>query len=528
MTVADTIPALLASMLFILTALSGCILSSNETTTDFDTIIIGLHGDIQGFYPQSNSFDVDTVGFNFNIYEALVFRQADFTIAPRLAKSWTNPDNLTWRFKLHDNVLFHNNNPLTTEDVKYSLDFIINNPESMYQELVKPIRNITIIDEYTLEIVTKKPTPLLLNIIVELPIINKEYLEGPDHLWPIGTGPYELIDFTPTQNYTLKRFSNYWGNLPDVQTVILEINENTTETTKELLNSDLQITTIGHKNISLIEQTKGLHSITITTPSVTYLSFNFDQFSANNESRINPLSDQRVREAIAHCINIESLLCNVTNNSVDAANQLVSPHIYGYNPDIQPNSYNKKLAHELLEEAGYTDGFNLTLDIPCYWNTNDMPLGDEIAHQLSPLINVTVNSMEGPQYFLKIFERKSDFYIMSWLATTGDGEEVFSYMLHSVDDKNGKGSYNLGYYSNPEIDSIAENISYIMDSKMRLETIQQGFQIAMDDVYCIPLYHTKVNYGISDGLSWNPRPDLSLLFEEININYKSVEEKSLF
>lgn len=508
--------------------LSGCILSSNQTINTYQTIIVGVHGDIQGFYPQANSFDVDTVGFNFNIYEALVFRQADFTIAPRLAKSWTNPDNLTWRFKLQDNVLFHNNDPLTVEDVKYSLDFIINNNQSMYQELVKPIRNITIIDNKTIEIRTKKPTPLLLSTLVELPIINKDYVEGSDNLWPIGTGPYQLANYTPKTNYTLKRFEQYWGNLPDVQTVVLCIMHNTSDTYSALLSQEIQITTISLKNITEVEKTKGVHTLTITTPSVTYLSFNFAEKSVSNQSRNNPLKYQKVREALTHCINISSFLYNVTNNSLDAANQLVSPHIYGYNPNIKAPEYDVDLAKSLLSEAGYPHGFNLTLDIPEYWNTENMPIGDEIAHQLKSIINVTVNSMPGPDYYSKILQRESDFYLMSWLATTGDAEEVYSYILHSVDDKQGKGSYNLGYYYNPTIDSIADNISYIMNSRRRLETMQSGFEIAMDDVYCIPLYHTKVHYGIVDGLSLEPRPDLSLLFEEIHINYKVAESQTLF
>ena len=146
----------------------------------------------------------------------------------------------------------------------------------------------------------------------------------------------------------------------------------------------------------------------------------------------------------------------------------------------------------MLNEAGYQNGFNITLDCPIDWY-DDLLICEEIQKQLSPIINVTLNPLKVEEYFNKILNRNSSFFIIGWIPATGDGGEIFDYILHSVDEQKGMGTYNLGYYSNKNIDNISDKIMVSMDPEIRLNYMQQGFQIAMDDIACIPLFISLIN-----------------------------------
>ena len=105
--------------------------------------------------------------------------------------------------------------------------------------------------------------------------------------------------------------------------------------------------------------------------------------------------------------------------------------------------------------------------------------------------------------------------MIGWLAATGDGGEIFDYIIRTVDKEAGIGTYNLGYYSNPEVDSIGENVSHILDPEERLELMQEGFRIAMEDVAWVPLYVPKCTYGIANYVAWNPKPNMVLAVEDM-------------
>ncbi|MEE8565759.1 MAG: ABC transporter substrate-binding protein [Candidatus Thermoplasmatota archaeon] len=502
--------------------ITGCLNQINDKNenNNIKTINVGLTDKIFGFYPYINNYDISTMEINFNIYDGLVDFDENFRIIPRLAKSWNNPDQNTWRFYLREEVKFHNNDILTAEDVKYSIEFIKKNSSNVLKDLISSVADVIVIDNNTIDIKTDGPNPILLNKLVDIPIISKQYLESLDNLWPIGTSAYKLVKYSEDKTIILEKFENYWGDKVEIEKALFYIIENDEVRKNKLISGEINIAeNILPIYLDEIINNKKTSVKTISSTTVVYLSFDFRETNSTDfKEGINPISDIRVRKAIYHAIDTKSIIKNVKKGFAEPASQFLSPLIFGYNPNIEILEYNQNESIRLLKEAGYEKGFNLTLDCAIDWY-DDLIICEEITRQLAPLINVTLNPLSVEQYYDKILNRKSAFYIIGWIPATGDGGEIFDYILRSVDEQKGFGTYNLGYYSNQSIDNISDKIMISMDPEIRLDYMQRGFKIAMDDIACIPLFINVLNYGLTDDIEWTPRSDMDIRLE--NIKFKS-------
>jgi len=518
---------LIVILVFIIILLSttGC-LTQNENNnsnnnSSKDEIVIGITDPYYGFYPWCTSYDVASISINHNIFSSLVGFDDLFRIKAELAESWNNPNNLTWRFRIRKNVKFHNGYDLTAEDVKYSIDLIKNNESNVLRDLLISVNETRIIDDYTIDIITFKPIPILLNKLTDIFIVSKQYQEETTKIWPIGTGAYKVVEIKKGYHLVLERFDDYWKGKPDVKKATFRFFENPDVRKNAFINGELDIVehleALDYNNISAIP---GLNLHLITNPTVTFISFDFREkcYLDGVEEDVNPLSDIRVRKAIYHAINIDEIIKRVFNNSLFAepASQFVTPLIFGYNPNITRLSFDLNKSKELLNQSGYSDGFDLVLD--CVEEScTSTKICEVLDEQLSKIINFSLNPLPLGEYYDKICARNTSCYILGWLAATGDGGEIYDYMIRSVDTKAGIGTFNLGYYSNPEIDRIGEEITYLMDYEERLKLIQKGFEIAMDDITWIPLLSSKLIYGVVDGVGWEPSNNMLILIEEIKL-----------
>jgi len=498
---------------------SGCINQANEENQEkTELLIIGIVEDPWGFFPWIDSYDTNTIGINFNIFDPLVEFDNSFKLFPKLAKSWNNPDNCTWRFFLREDVKFHNGYNFTANDVKYSIDLIKDNQSSVLRDLITEIKEVHVVNNYTVDIETYQTFPVLLNKLVNIPMLSQKYQEETTEKWPIGTGAYKLAEYVPKDHITLVRFDEYSLGHPVIKKVILKVIQNTEERKNALINRDIDIMDhIPPTNVDEVLQSPGLTIKKVSNPTVWYLGFDFRE---NNSSAFpetkNPLSDVRIRKAMYHAIDVNLLIKKFFISSAEPASQFLSPLIFGYNPSIKRLPYDLNLSRQLLKDAGYENGFNLTLDCP-----EEFPLqieiSEEIATQLSQVLSVTVNLLPSEEFYEKLYAKNCSIYFSGWIPATGDGGEIFDYLLRSEDHPLGIGSYNFGYYSNQTVDQITQEITHTMNQKTRLDLMQKGFKVAMDDVACIPLYISVCNIGIADYIVWKPRSDLMILVGEITV-----------
>ena len=296
-------------------------------------------------------------------------------------------------------------------------------------------------------------------------------------------------------NYTiLERFDNYWKKTPAVKTVIFKVIENDEKRKNALISKEIDIAEnilpLFYDNLS---KTPGIKTYIVTNPTVFYLGFDFrENNSIGYKNQSNPLSNVKVRKALYYAINISEIIERVYNTTFfcEPASQFLTPAIFGYNPNISRLSYDLDKAKQLLNESGYSDGFDLVMDTVLE-SYEYLGICDVIEEQLSKIVNISLNRLPVQEYFNKILMRNTSFYFTGWIPATGDGGEIYDYLIRTINITAGIGTYNTGYYSNSDVDRIGEEISYTMDPVKRLYLMQQGFEIAMDDVACIPLFSPK-------------------------------------
>jgi peptide/nickel transport system substrate-binding protein len=508
-----------AAIVFVLLCVgcSGCVNQADHSNQEKQELLtIGILDGPHGFFPWIDSYDTETLGINFNLFSSLVWFDNSFRLVPRLAKSWNNPDNCTWRFFLRQDVTFHNGDQFIANDVKYTLDLIKDNTSNVLRDLITDIKEVRVVNFYTVDIETYQPCPVLLNKLAGIPIASERYQAVTKSQWPIGTGAYQLQEYVPNDHITMVRFDDYVLGDAQIQKVIFKINHSTDALRDAFLAKDLDILEhVAVRDVQTIANTPGVILKRISNPTVWYLGFDFRENSSGFPGQKNPLTDVRVRQAMYHAINIDSIL-DLLPGSSEPASQFLSPLIFGYNPEIKRLSYDLNLSRQLLQEAGYENGFNLTLDCPDSGPTMKM-ICNETAQQLSQILTMKVNFLPMDAYYQKLYMGNCSMYLLGWIPATGDGGEIFDYLLRSKENPLGRGSYNFGSYSNQTVDQIGQEVAHTLNQKTRKLLMQEGFKVAMDDVACIPMYSSVCNTGIDDSIAWNPRSDLMTIVEEITV-----------
>ena len=498
--------------------LSGCMDRNGEDKREIENEInIGSIYDISGFYPWMIR-DTSSCSLNQNFFNPLIELDPKTRgIISALAENWINPDNVTWNFFLRKDVKFHNGYDFTAHDVNFTINFLRNN-FSYYNQTLSSLSEIRILDNYTLEMKTSDPNPLLLYDLLGVNILSREYINeiiDTNETWPIGTGPYKLVEYESGKHIILERFDEYFRGVPDIKRVNVILMENYEDLKIGLIEGLLDIALIPTNYVDEIEKTEGLTVKSVQTVGITYLGFDFrvnDSYGFKGVK--NPLSDLNVRKAMYHAIDIERLLENISNTSaLVPASQFVTQFIHGFNPDIERLPYDLESATQLMIDAGYSDGFTVELD--CLDSNTSINICNEIANQLSDLnINVEINSLPDYEFYSKLYLKNTSFYLTGFSPLSAEG--TIELLLHTSDMQENIGIWNYGNYSNLEVDRLYEIISKTFDSNIRKESIQEAFSIAIEDVAWIPLYSGRAFYGVRDNINWNPRPALYLIFEDIS------------
>jgi len=500
--------------------LSGC-LDQNGDDKNINDISLKIGLGIDNYinqYFMMGRFTDQILSINSNIYNSLVEFDEKFEIIPSLATNWYNPDNLTWRFNLREDVKFHNGYDFSAEDVKFTIEKIKENKvNSVYLHFVI-IEDINIIDNHTIDIITNKPDPILLNYLTYVFIVSKKYYEETNNIPQIGTGPYKFVYYNENESLKLERFDRYWGKRSSYNNVTFNFYATSIDQLDALFAGDLDfIYFIEPEQVENASNKEDFKIVMFSFPVFYYLGFDFRENDSCCFEGKNPVSDIRVRKAIYHSIDIEEIISNNLMGSGKPLSQYVNSFVIGFNPTINRYTYDLNIARNYMKESGYEHGFEIDLD--CFDIGYRKNVSLMISNQLSEInISVNVNVLTRYDYVQKVFvNRNSSLYFYGWKIDTGDSGEIFNSVLHSIDEKNGFGDSNFGYYSNHEIDIISENISYEMNKKKRIDLLQEGFEISMNDVSIIPLYNVEYAYVMKDQLSFTPRADSILKIDDIII-----------
>ncbi|MBI5581199.1 MAG: ABC transporter substrate-binding protein [Deltaproteobacteria bacterium] len=460
--------------------------------------------------------ETPTNSINYNIYDALVWYDHDAKLIPGLAEKWENPDALTWLFYLRKGVKFHDGSDFTAEDVVFSIERCGSWARSGFKDSVRDIAKVEIIDPYKVKITTKAPFAILPDMMVRVMIMSKAHVQktGDDAQAtnPVGTGAYKLKEWIKGDHLTLTANAAYWRGAPRIETVNLRPLTNDATRTAALISSEVHlIDDVPARDLDRLNKDDRLE--VTSKPGNRTMMLYLDQARQNSPkvdspTGKNPLQDVRVRRAIHLGINVEAIIKHIMNGVGEPATQTYPRFIYGYDSSITRPGHNLQKAKELLKEAGYPNGFGITLDATNDRYPNDEQVAQAIAADLSKIgIKVKVNAIPKNNFFPMADKADVSMAFAGWACNPPDAIRFLLPLAHTYDQKLGAGRYNYGRYSNPKVDALAQEASTNMDPKKRLEIMSTASRLLMEDMAFVPLFNLVNVFAKSKKLDWVQRID---------------------
>jgi peptide/nickel transport system substrate-binding protein len=474
--------------ILIVSVMVGCSSQAGNGTTGKnstkDTLTIGIPDAPVYMDPQIQAA-VGTYRVTTQIFDRLVSLDNDMKIVPALAESWEVENETTTVFHLRKGVKFHNGEEMKAEDVKYSLERTIASPGVNYNYLI--IKDINIVDDYTIKLVTKQPfNALLYRLSLDAAAIvsKKAATSGKDfNKNPVGAGPYKFVSWDLGGDVVLEAFPDYYKGEPKVKTLIFKdipeaINRSIGLETGEIdLAYDLAITDLekvkGDKNLKLTE---------VTSTTVNYLGFN---------TKMPIIDDVLVRKAIAHALNTQDIIDIVFNGeATPARNTMLAPNLFGYKPDTVTYDFNLDKAKSLLAEAGYPKGFKTTLWIP---DTQVQKSAAEVVQgQLSKIgIDVEVKMMQSGTFYSSTGKGEHDLFFIT--KTSIDPDSMLRAMYHS--EAFGL-SGNRSFWATEEVDAKLDKASATTNPDESKQLYAEVQKTVADQLPLIPIAIEHLNAGM--------------------------------
>jgi peptide/nickel transport system substrate-binding protein len=435
---------------------------------------------------------------------------------PALAERYEHPDKLTWKFHLRKGVTFHNGNKFDAHDVKFSFERL-NDPEvSEFTNTGKSIDSIEVVDDYTVVIKTKEHIPWFANNLHQIFIMDREStLEravGAVGQKPVGTGAYKLTEWVKGSYLRLEANEDYWEGAPAVKTV--EINPITESSTRFAALASGKVDLVSGVPVELFEKVSANPKLEVLSRPARRAIF----LSLGNAPGT-PAADIRVRKAMYMAIDEDEIVEKVMRGQATPTAQLPDPATIGYNPDLERFPFDPDKARQLLKEAGYENGFDITLAAPNDRYVQDKQIAEAVAKYLAKVgIRVTLDVKPKSVFFPEVGEGKHNFYLIGWLDGAFDMGRTYFNLIHTHDKERGYGTWNGARFSDPEIDRMLRSTTEIADQDARGKALQDLNRVTMTDkIAWIPLHYQQDLYAVSKDkkIRFTPRADRWLVYKEI-------------
>lgn len=509
--------ALIATIGLLILGLVGILSISGFAAKD--TVIVAVGAPPRTMNPHGSDADCN-LGVMANLFEGLMQRVGTTgELVPALATSWERVDLYTWRFTLRQGVKFHNGNDFTWEDVKFSFERLKDPEVSEFLfyggivESIKPAGG----DPWTIDIKTTDSVPYFVQNLHQIWIMDKESTEartiGEVGTTPIGTGPYKFVEWVKGAYLKLEANEDYWDGAPPIKNV--ELKPIVEPSTRIAAITTGAVDILQDIPVALFDAVAGNPDLEVITRPARRVIF----LGLKNEPGF-PGHDIRVRKAIYMAINEEEIIETIMFGHAALAAQMVDPATFGYNPEIKRLPYDPEEAKRLLAEAGYPDGFDITLTGPNDRYVQDEQILEAVAKYLAKVgIRVTVDAKPKAIFFPEVTGHEVDFYLVGWFDGAFSLTRTFLKMVHTVDPEKGYGGWNGAEFSDPLLDKLLEESTEIVDPDLYLEWAQLLNKVAMEDkVAYIPLHHQEDTYATykPSGVKFTPRPDTWIVFKEIS------------
>ncbi|SED42883.1 peptide/nickel transport system substrate-binding protein [Rhizobiales bacterium GAS188] len=464
-----------------------------------------------------------------NVYEPLVRRGADLSLEPALATSWKQVDDKTWRFDLRKGVQFQDGGAFTASDVVFSFERA---KAGGVRTNLATLDSVKAIDDDTVEIRTKDIDPIVPTEITNWYIMERAWAEKNGALLPgsadnktetyanratNGTGPYRIVLRDPGLKIEFERNLGWWdkpqGNIDKATFFVIP---NASSRVSALISGEVDmIDSLPPQDTPRVEATKGLRVQAGPDLRLIYLQPDIarDELQYSDVKGKNPFQDKRVRQAMQLVIDVEAIKSKVMRGYSIPTGTPIAKEVNGYTPELgKPVSPDLEKAKALMSEAGYPNGFKVTLDC-----TNDRFMNDEatcvaITGFLSRIgIKVETRAQTTGKWAQQINPPgyNTSLVLVGYSPFTYDAHIFLSSIVATRDQQSGRGTFNIGGYSDPKVDQLIAKIQSDTNPEERRALIGQALSLVKESAAYIPIHQLEILWGVKENVSVVQPADLS-------------------
>jgi len=495
---------LLLSLLLVLALAGFAQAKTLKLAMDADPVSLDPHMQLSGGMLQ----------YSHMVFDPLVRWTKDTTIEGRLAEKWERLNDKTVRFYLKKGVKFHSGNELTADDVLWTVERLKGSVDfkGIFEQFESPVK----VDKYTVDIITKVPYPLLVSTAtyifpmdskfysgkddkgMDKAVINKTgYSFANDNL--SGTGKYRVTERQQGVKMVFEAFDGYWDKKSpgNVDKIILTPIKNDATRVAALLSGDVDfIMPVPPQDMDRIEKSDNVKLVTMSGTRIITLQL--------NQNRVEAFKNLKVRQAIVYAVNNAGIAQKLMKGRATAGAQNSPQGYAGHNPALTVR-YDLNKAKQLMKEAGYEKGFEVSMIAPNNRYVNDEKIAEAAASMLGKIgIKVNLKTMPKAQYWDQFDLQVADIQMIGWHSDTEDTGNFFEFLLMCPNKETGYGQYNSGNYCNQEVDSLALQVQAETDEAKRKGMLQKMEKIAYDEAAFVPLHWQDLSWAGKNNLDIAP------------------------
>jgi ABC-type transport system substrate-binding protein len=468
----------LLSLLASLAALLSC-----SKRPDPSTLVMIIESSPTNLDPRVG-LDAQSERIDGLIFDDLLGRDEHLNVKPALAVSWDIPDPLTYIFHLRHDVKFHDGHPLTSRDVKWTFDSLLQGKiRSTKSAVYRFVDHVDAPDDYTVVFHLKEPFATLLWNLSDgaMGIVPYGSLdEMTTH--PIGSGPFRFVSARLDQDVVLERNDDYWGEKPHIQRVRFAVVPDTTTRALELRkgSADLESNALTFDMVAALRKDPSVQVLRAPGTILQYFAFNM---------RDPILKDERVRQAIAYAIDRRPMIQYLWRDYARPASSILPPESWAYDSNVAKYEYDPARAKQLLDAAGYpaVNGVRFHLTMKSSTEETTRLMSAVLQQQLRAVgIALDIRTFEFATFYSDVTRGAFQFYSLRWIGGNED-PDIFEYVFDS--SKFPPHGANRGYYSNPQVDALIDQARSTTDHEKRKQLYAQIQEILAEQLPYINLWY---------------------------------------
>jgi peptide/nickel transport system substrate-binding protein len=471
-----------------------------------ETLKWAAQNDVLTLDPHSQNH-ATTANILSHTYETLVTYDKNYKPQPALATSWTLINPSTMRFNLRKNVKFQDGSPFVADDVIFSFERSKGPPSTM-SIYVAGVKEIKKIDDYTIDVISDGPNPVLLNSFTYFFIMNKAWalknhaekvhdLKSKDENFAArntnGTGPYVIKEWVPDQRLVLAQNKSWWGkiegNITDV--IYTPIKSDPTRVAALIAGDVDAVTDLPTQDVPRLRNNPNLAVLDGSEVRTIFIVMDLGSEELKYGTKgPNPFKDLRVRQALNMGVDRVAIQRSIMRGLSIPAALMVAPGVNGYSEAAdKPVAVNVEGAKKLLAEAGFPNGFEFTLDCPNNRYVNDEEICQALVNMWARIgVRVKLNAMPFATFIPKFQSYDTSAFMLGWGVSTYDAQFTIQSLIRTR-ASGPDGNFNFGRISYAPLDALADRIKAESNPQVRDRLLREALDMTRDQVLTLPLHH---------------------------------------